>query len=486
MTNILSPGWGIILALSLSSAACTLTPNGTTKSGNPVGRTVALSGFVFTANQSLRVQVLDPASQDPDNSASNWTTLTTVQSSGSPFVYQGDDMYYWSASVIPVPNIFEANRWRDGGLARFRILDSNNNRLASFDDTSCLSDGIAAGDDYGTIFNECQSHDMPVLTFVDQDPVSASSEVYLSRRATPAAEGAQYNAAINAPGTLASYISSRGFPTGEVVAKYYNRGDLGIGREMHCRKAFTGRVSCYVKNYGDATDGLADTVDALDDTIDGVDNFATVAMDYFPTAGSNKVRFYTYNAANNLITEAELDSQGDKQIPGLCMSCHGGSYNSTTNTVTGAKFLPFDMDAFDYAGAAPWRRHDQEEAFRKLNSMIRDSSPGASSTALINGWYGATGGVNTVNAEQDSDWVPTAWSSEEVLYSKVVKPFCRTCHVSVGFPMDTPAQFKAYNVKNAVCDNRYMPHAEVTRKSFWESSARAHIVGALDYATDCD
>jgi hypothetical protein len=51
---------------------------------------------------------------------------------------------------------------------------------------------------------------------------------------TPADTVAYYNA-IGAPSTLASFKSSFGFPTGEVTATYYNDGDLGLVREMHCR-----------------------------------------------------------------------------------------------------------------------------------------------------------------------------------------------------------------------------------------------------------
>ncbi len=479
-------GLGLVASMLTLGTACTLNPNGTTVSGNPIGRTVSLTGFVFTANQNIRIQVLDPADQDPDDSAATWTTLTTVQSAATPLVWQGDDMFGWSASVVPVPNAGEINRWRDGGLARFRALDPSNNRLATFDDDGCLSAGISAGDSYVTIFNNCKSHDMPVLTFVDEDPVAASSEIYLTRRSNAAVEGGQYNAAISAPATLAAYKATRGFPAGEIVAKYYNKGDLGIGREMHCRARGAGRVSCYVTNYGDPTDGLADASSATTDTINGVNHFATVAMDYYPGPATNQVRFYTYNGADNIVTAAELDSEGAKPTPGLCLSCHGGSYNAATNSVTGAKFLPFDLDAFSYSGSAPWRKSDQQESFRRLNALIKTANPGASSTTLIDGWYASTGGVSTVGATQDSDWVPPAWTSEKILYLKAVKPYCRTCHVSVGFPMDTPAQFKAYGIENAVCDGKYMPHAEVTRKSFWQSSARAHIAGALNLSTDCD
>lgn len=475
-----------VAALTLSYA-CTLTPNGTTASGPAVGRTVALSGFVFSANQNIRIQVLDPADQDPDSASATWTTLTTVQSSATPFVYQGDDMYGWSASVVPVPNAGEINRWREGGLARFRALDPSNNRLATFDDDGCLGKGVAAGHDYATIFNDCQSHDLAVLTFVDKDPVPPSTATYLSRRANAAAESAQYNAAIAAPANLNAFKAARGFPAGEVVAKYYNKGDLGIGREMHCRQGAGGRVYCYVVNFGNAADGLADQTTALADTLAGTGHFATVAMDYIPSGGgADEVRFYTFNAADNRATAAALDSEGPKPTPGICLSCHGGFYNAASNSVIGARFLPFDMDAFAYSGTAPWRRSDQEENFRRLNALVRSASPGASSTSLIDGWYGATGGVNVVGATQDSDWVPPAWSGERILYLKAVKPYCRTCHVSVGFPMDTPAQFMGLGVENATCNGKYMPHAEVTRKSFWESSARAHIAGAMSLSTDCD
>jgi hypothetical protein len=34
----------------------------------------------------------------------------------------------------------------------------------------------------------------------------------------------------------------------EYITRYYNRGDLGIGREMHC--VFGGERACYVSNYG--------------------------------------------------------------------------------------------------------------------------------------------------------------------------------------------------------------------------------------------
>src|SRR5262249_27031901 len=45
----------------------------------------------------------------------------------------------------------------------------------------------------------------------------------------------------------------------EQVATYFNKGDLGIGREMHCiLRAYAGELACYVKNFaGKAKDDKA-------------------------------------------------------------------------------------------------------------------------------------------------------------------------------------------------------------------------------------
>ncbi len=251
-------------------------------------------------------------------------------------------------------------------------------------------------------------------------------------------------------------------------------------------------------NYGSPTDGLADATTALNDAIAGHNPFATVAMDYWPLSANNKVRFYTYNAAGTLLTQAQLDTEGNKPIPGLCLSCHSGTYNASTNSVTGAKFLPFDLNAFGFASSGAFSRSGQEQAFRQLNSLLRTSETlapgviGTSASNLIDGWYAATGGVNTVGAVQDSEFIPSGWSGNEAIYSKAVAPYCRTCHVAVGsgtaLSFDTYSDLSIYagSIKNAVCDGKYMPHAQITRNAFWASSGRAHLVGGLNIADACN
>ena len=70
-------------------------------------------------------------------------------------------------------------------------------------------------------------------------------------------------------------------------------------------------------------------------------------------------------------SQVGLDSEADKSVPGLCLACHGGTYNDTTNAVTDANFLPWDLDSFVYSPTPGSTRADQLEQFRILNGMVR-------------------------------------------------------------------------------------------------------------------
>lgn len=481
------------------STGCVIQENGSTFSGPSPYRDVLLSGYTLSPNDPVTIQVLDPADQNPSPGA-NWTTLATAYTNTTPEDYTDADgntqeLYYWEATVHPVTTFGTRPRWREGGLARFRALRGAV-ALTTFDEFDCVAAAYVDGATPIEMGEACGSHSTPVLTFVDTDPISANVQPYLSRDqngGVPATEAAEYNTTIGADLTLNAWKSARGFPTGEVVARYYNRGDLGIGREMHCREnpGGTYTLSCYVSNYGHVDDGFDDAESALADAISGTNKFATVAMDYKPAGhgvADSQVQFYTYNGVGGLLVQAALDSEGNKYVPALCINCHGGTYNPATNLVTGARFLPFDLNAFDFAASGSYSKSNQQEEFRKLNVMVYNANPGAggtSITSLINGWYNNQ--RNTVGRTQISDWVPPGFADHSVLYRKAVAPYCRTCHIAGAFRFDTFDQLNTLSnaAKTAVCDTHEMPHAEATRKSFWESSARAHLAGELNWATDC-
>lgn len=497
----------------LALGACTITPeNGQTYDGSTVGQSIDFLGYTTQPGASVRVQVLDPANQDPSAPTSTWVTITTGVSSTTAYYHNSSDpLYGFNLAAVP-RNAGQAARWRNGGLARVRVQWNDAGtwtNTVTFDDFDCLLEN--ASEDWETIGLRCSSHDTGVITLVDTDPLPAAFSQYISRRGNAASESAEYYATVGAgPGesreTFAGWLAANGF-TGfpirlgaSATATYYNRADLGIGREMHCREnvvilaplnqPVVQSIACYVHNYGSFLDGTADEASALTDAIAHTNAFATVAMEWRPGGGANNVRFFVYaQPTGNLLNDAQLDSEGNKPMPGLCLACHGGTYDAATNTVTGAQFLPFDLDSFGYAATAGSTRSDQEESFRILNRFVDTTTPTEAIAELIDGWY--DGNVATANTTFDGSFVPADWSGESYVYTEVVAKYCRMCHQSQSGSFDFAdlSDFTALApvIESSVCGSHDMPHAEIPRQAFWESSARAHLFGGvLGLYPDCN
>jgi hypothetical protein len=296
--------------------------------------------------------------------------------------------------------------------------------------------------------------------------------------------------------------------TPEVVAKYFNKGDLGLGREMHCiDNQCTREIACYVKNYG-AVDSAGNPVVKFDDraaaqqALQQGKHFATVAMverQWLGFDAPNQVIFLVFDPNDNLyIGPVRLDNQGFNTFnPGNCLVCHGtsSSYDWNTATITGAFFLPFDLQAFEYFSADPANplsRAQQEDEFKALNRIVyfTDLYFLDAANTLIDKWYDFFTRSTFLN-----NAVPDAWNQNDnnrQLYKKVVAKGCRTCHISEeknpGLAFGAFADFEVYKTISApyVCGTtKYMPQAEQTIKIFWESSARAHFLNRLELPTGC-
>lgn len=273
--------------------------------------------------------------------------------------------------------------------------------------------------------------------------------------------------------TFGRWLAANGFGSGgEARARYFNAQDLNLGRDTQCRITAAGTLACYQANSGpkpgDPNFPSAET--ALNDLVAGRPAFAMVAMDVV----NGEVQFYVYGSDSSLILAAALDDEGAKFAPQVCTSCHGGRYDATTHQLTNASFLPFDVSGFRFARAPGFSLADQEEAFRRLNVMVRASGPNRLNAhdpivAIIDGWYGSN--VNAPGRTQDQNYVPPGWAGQPNVYD-VFKRTCRTCHLAVA---DTSIDFTAYQqvaaykvrVQNATCSARVMPHAEPAFRKFW-------------------
>ena len=286
-----------------------------------------------------------------------------------------------------------------------------------------------------------------------------------------------------------------------VNTKYFNKLDLGIGRDMHCSRFGTDDkgVACYVSNYGDlplnsgVTEDLARTTLAKMHDINN--RGATVAMIYDPAieVAGKQVQFYIYDtgagkpdADAGLLNDIQLDSEGAKASPGLCLSCHGGDIQD--NVVVGGHFLPFDPSLFTYEETGDITQVSQESAFKKINSYVLDTEPTSAIKKLILGLYRGND-VDPVNSKSiynsdtydrafstsDASFIPEGWRNNPRKYKNVAQKYCLMCHMALkksAFNFFQKSGDLETNLYGA-CNNKSMPHAEVPYNDFWRSGTGA-------------
>ena len=282
--------------------------------------------------------------------------------------------------------------------------------------------------------------------------------------------------------TLDDWKKRYGFGKGdELRAVYFNGGDLALGRDMYCREEKEGgdrviaSIACYVANHGPepGSAGFPNAAAALSAAVTGRPPFATVAMSVSPDGAD----FFAYGPDGRLANQVVLDSEGPKSVPQVCMSCHGGVYDSATSKVRGASFLPFDVFTFQFSDEKGFRLEDQQEVFRKLNALVKRSRPNSTNPhnpigALIDGMY--PDGVDQEGSRASDAYVPPGWAGKPNIYDAVVKRYCRTCHLALEEHYDFTSERLftglAQTIQNALCYTRSMPHAEVPFRKLWQST----------------
>lgn len=313
--------------------------------------------------------------------------------------------------------------------------------------------------------------------------------------------------------TLVHWKQQNGFlptPTGEAKAIYFNNGDLKFGRDMHCRVTNTGTTACYVSNFGNV--GTDDAPTALSQAVAYEASGqvtpqpgATVAMEYNT---ANGVQFWAYKGevitggvsdGGKYFPNPALDSQGNKTMPDICMGCHQGAYSgSLTTGVTGAVFLPFDLDSFkdqtDQLFPANPPSAALQTQFHLLNNMIANTNPPAAVTQLINQlWY--TSATSTVPFSflqgaanlpgNPNPFVDSQGHHHEPLYDNVVRDVCRTCHVAINnLPWNNIAQMQALSgtIQTFACGPQFnMPNAEVPWLRYWQDSLSSTLGSELSF-----
>lgn len=462
--------------------------HGQVVAGSTATAAIRVAGVHEQADYQVAVQVLD----DP-RVATSWTTIGSALTTRTP---NADGLYAWSVTVGPT-----LARWPEGGVLRMRVVGESSEQLALLYHDS--DDCIATMAPLRNAYLQCSARVKNGMVLVSSSLTPADVVVrspFLDRRGTSSiTETQEYYAATNAPTTLAEFRTRFGFDAPHSTSTFYNAGDLGIGREMHCRAQTGGGVACYVSNYGEFG---GDPGSALASTIAGVEaggttgSFATVAMVYTPPiTAPNAVSFVVYDGAGAIATQAQLDTFGDNMsIPNNCINCHGGArYDAAQNAVIGARFLPFDPSGFEFAPArAGYRDVDQFPRIHELNQLIAQTEPTPAIREMIEGF-------GTAPSRPALDFVPAGWSATTAsrkVYTETVAVACRSCHTSLTGALDfrTAESFESFRtqIADSLCGpsglaaSHDMPSAEVPLRRLWTTPARAYLVDFLDITGACE
>jgi mono/diheme cytochrome c family protein len=243
----------------------------------------------------------------------------------------------------------------------------------------------------------------------------------------------------------------------EVSATYINQRDLNLARRMRATQSGPNDVAFVVCNSpGAQTRKQAEIDQVIDTALADEKVVACVAMEYSPTPGRNAgqpfTKFLTFGPDGKLILSVNLDTRGEKYMPGACVACHGGENYLGRFPELGnpspdlkAKFQPFDVGNYVFSTRPAWTESAQSAAIRQLNDLVLATNPTPATQALIAGWYAANPNV------LDKAYVPPAWASysdpgngvtqadSARFYREVVGTSCRTCHTSMANAFDWDA-----------------------------------------------
>lgn len=333
-----------------------------------------------------------------------------------------------------------------------------------------------------------------------------------------------YYAAIDAGNerlTKTAWMTKNGFSSGsgtELRVVFGDQKDLGYGRRMTARQSTDGSLAFFVDNYlVDVGGGYAYSslnVDAA--VVQSAQRFvSTSAIEYSDLDGPGGVngpkfvKFYVFDTSGNRKLLVDQDGLGEKAMPLICVSCHGGRADrltaanlfpvvgnaasqqagDTTSRLQVLKVHTFDFSALtDPTTSSVRTRVSQEAAMKTINQWIHDTYAntgdnewdGAVAQAAIAAAYGGAGFPSATYGDTAAQaFLPNDWATQPTLYQSAVSPACMTCHILRGtknqndISFATFAQFSGYadRIKAHVFDRGNMPLVNLVFNEFWKTGS---------------
>jgi mono/diheme cytochrome c family protein len=341
---------------------------------------------------------------------------------------------------------------------------------------------------------------------------------------------------LNERDTAAKYQAKNGFDSGtgeQITVVFGDVRDLGTGRRMTVRRNVDGTLAFFVENYAvklaaDYAFNQANLDAAIVRDTRWLPYSNGIEFSPGPNGGVSFPKFYNFNGATG---ERQLlvniDGRGDKAMPGVCISCHGGRGDALTppdangrrhfpiiangeSQVRGdvqAHLHPFEADALAFSETPGFTRAEQEAAIKTINKWIlctypktaADNSPEDACRRLANPseWQGtaaeflkaAYGGPGLPNATFVDNYVPQSWlqNGQSTLYRTVIATSCRACHVMRGVVGNSDQDFTTYEkfqglsdrIKAHVIDRGNMPLVRLIFERFWGTNTASTLATFL-------
>jgi hypothetical protein len=355
---------------------------------------------------------------------------------------------------------------------------------------------------------------------------------------TPAYSSAYY-AAIdpnNTKDTFAKWKAANGFDTGtgtQVSAVFGDSRDLGFGRRMTARQNPDGTLAFFVENYLVKTGGAygfspINLEAAIVRDAKSLVYLAGIEFSPGPAGGTSFAKFYNFNVVTGVRENmVDIDGLGDKAMPGPCLTCHGGRadalmppdasgvprFNLLQNAVSRTRgdvqgqLPPFEVDGFQFSETPGYTRAEQEAALKTMNRIVLCAYPLPAASAFpedacrrrasAGEWQGtaaaivksAYGGDGLPNPTYSDVSVPASWTAagQTPLYTTVVVPACRMCHMLRGTGRQSDIDFTTYEKFQSYADRTFatvvnrgnMPLAKLVYDTFHASPGEATLADFL-------
>jgi mono/diheme cytochrome c family protein len=361
--------------------------------------------------------------------------------------------------------------------------------------------------------------------------------------------------------TLAKWQTFNGFGTPAVVdghVRFRDTRDLGYGRNMFFRVNANGTFASFVDNFqvqtipGQEYSALNLEAMIADDRqyhigTNGIEYSCVDPTNCDCTANPNNcfVKFFTFlpadaNGVQRRALAQDLDGRGDKPMPGICVTCHGGktppleldgTFPDEGNT--NSKLQLLEVDTFEYGTGSGLTRADQEAELKELNTVVYCTYPGADpavcagvgitspvaaagdwqgnfAVQLAEGCYSDGGGVFAETryggSDGECDFVPAGWQPDpgdgnppagaDQLFLNVVRPHCVVCHARRGSDLGTELNAgldgkdidlsswdkfisHADQIERLVFDEGNMPLALLNYNVFWADPNKPALLGSF-------